>query len=194
MGMLTQKEIRKQEDFKVEIFPFMNAMYNFALQFTSDPDDAKDLVQDTIIKAYRFFDSFEKGTNGKSWVFRILRNTHINNFRKYSKQADLVQFDEEIASTDLHLGGYMSITDHNEHRLTELLGDEVSIALDDLPENFRTVVLLCDVDDYTYEEIANMLDVPIGTVRSRLHRGRSLLKAQLYKLGHKRGFGKQSFN
>jgi RNA polymerase sigma-70 factor (ECF subfamily) len=188
MAELTKEEIQKQEDFEEEIVPHLDAMYNFALRLTSDPSDAEDLVQDTIVKAFRFFSSYEKGTNAKAWLFRILKNSYINNYRKQSKQPNQVDYDEVSEFYETIRADRTDTSDLEDKMFRELVDDDISQALDELPEDFRTVVLLCDVEGFTYEEIANMLDVPIGTIRSRLHRGRNLLKAQLKEYAEKRGY------
>ncbi|SMO34264.1 sigma-70 family RNA polymerase sigma factor [Fodinibius sediminis] len=188
MAELTTEEIQKQEDFEDEIIPHLDAMYNFALRLTSDPSDAEDLVQDTIVKAYRFFSSYEKGTNAKAWLFRILKNSYINNYRKKSKKPNQVDYDEVSTFYETIRAERTDTSDLEDKMFRELIDDDISNALDELPEDFRTVVLLCDVEGFTYEEIANMLDVPIGTIRSRLHRGRNLLKSQLMEYAKERGY------
>lgn len=188
MTELTKEEVQKQSDFEEEIIPHLDAMYNFALRLTSDPNDAEDLVQDTIVKAYRFFSSYEKGTNAKAWLFRILKNSYINNYRKKSKQPNQVDYDEVSTFYETIRAERTDTSDLEDRMFRELIDDDISNALEELPEDFRTVVLLCDVEGFTYEEIANMLDVPIGTIRSRLHRGRNLLKAQLMDYAEKRGY------
>ncbi len=188
MADLTKTEIKKQQDFNDEIIPHLDALYNFGLRLTSDPNDAEDLVQDTIVKAYRFFSSYEKGTNAKAWLFRILKNSYINNYRKKSKKPHEVDYDEVATFYETIRDERTETSDLEDKMFRELIDDDLSNALDSIPEDFRTVVLLCDVEDFTYEEIANMLDVPIGTIRSRLHRGRNLLKAQLMEYAAKRGY------
>lgn len=191
MDNLTTEELKKQLDFQDEMLPHLDAIYNFALRLTADPNDAEDLVQDTIVKAFRFFSSYEKGTNAKAWLFRILKNSYINNYRKKSKQphhvdySDISQFYETVRSEQ------SETTDLEDLMYREMLDDQVTKALTELPEDFRTVVLLCDVEGFTYEEIANMLDVPIGTIRSRLHRGRNLLRAQLLEYASKKGYSQE---
>ncbi|CAN5188326.1 sigma-70 family RNA polymerase sigma factor [soil metagenome] len=188
MAELTKKEIRKQADFNEEIIPHLDALYNFGLRLTSDPNDAEDLVQDTIVKAYRFFSSYEKGTNAKAWLFRILKNSYINNYRKKSKKPQEVDYDEVATFYETIRAERTNTSDLEDTMYRNLIDDDITNALDQIPEDFRTVVLLCDVEDFTYEEIANMLDVPIGTIRSRLHRGRNLLKAQLLDYADNRGY------
>lgn len=182
------EEKKKQKDFNEEIIPHLDVLYNFALRLTTDPNDAEDLVQDTIVKAYRFFSSYEKGTNAKAWLFRILKNSFINNYRKTSKQPQQVDYDEVESYYENIRAERTETSDLERLMFRELMDDELSNALSRLPEDFRTVVLLCDVEGYTYEEIANMLDVPIGTIRSRLHRGRNLLKTELLEYAKKRGY------
>lgn len=188
MAELTQKERKKQQDFNEEILPHLDSLYNFGLRLTSDPNDAEDLVQDTIVKAYRFFSSYEKGTNAKAWLFRILKNSYINNYRRKSNKPQEVDYDEVATFYETIRAERTETSDLEDKMFRELIDDELTNALDRIPEDFRTVVLLCDVEDFTYEEIANMLDVPIGTIRSRLHRGRNLLKAQLMEYATKRGY------
>ncbi len=188
MAELTVQEVQKQQDFEDEIIPHLDAMYNFALRLTSDPNSAEDLVQDSIVKAFRFFSSYEKGTNAKAWLFRILKNSYINNYRKKSKQPSQVDYDEVASFYETIRADRTDTSDLEDRMFRDLIDDDISNALEELPEDFRTVVLLCDIEDFTYEEIANMLDVPIGTIRSRLHRGRNLLKSQLLEYAQKRGY------
>ncbi len=179
-------EIQKQMDFQTEAMIHIDSLYNFAVRMTGDSEDANDLVQETYMKAYRFFESFEKGTNCKAWLFRILKNSYINRYRKESKQPDKVDYDDikEFYHTIKHSS--LDSTDLQEKMFGELLSEKVSRALNSLPEDFREVVQLCDIEGFTYEEIANMVDCPIGTVRSRLHRGRKILRDKLltYALDH----------
>lgn len=170
------------------MLPHLDAMFNFALRLTSDPVDAQDLVQDAVVKAFRFFSSYEKGTNAKAWLFRILKNSYINNYRRTSKMPATVDYEEVSTFYETIRSERTDTSDLEELMYREKMDDSVSGALQRLPEDFRTVVLLCDVDGFTYEEIANMLDVPIGTIRSRLHRGRNLLKEELADYAAKRGF------
>lgn len=188
MSPVSPEDLRKQEEFNTEMLPHLDALYNFALRLSNDPDDAEDLVQDTIVKAYRFFGNYERGTNAKAWLFRILKNSYINNYRKISKQPYKVDYDEISSYYETVRSDRSDTTDMEQIMYRELLDDEVTAALNRLPEDFRTVVLLCDIEGFTYEEIANMLDVPIGTIRSRLHRGRNLLRASLTEYANKRGY------
>lgn len=188
MEQLNREEQQKQQDFHEEIMPHLDSLHNFAIRLTSDVTDAEDLVQDTIVKAYRFFSTYEKGTNAKAWLFRILKNSYINNYRKKSKQPHQVDYSEISTYYESVRSEQSDTTDMETRMYRDMLDDKVSNALKTIPEDFRTVVLLCDVEGFTYEEIANMLDVPIGTVRSRLHRGRNLLKDQLSTYATQRGY------
>ncbi|KER10324.1 MAG: RNA polymerase sigma factor RpoE [[Candidatus Thermochlorobacteriaceae] bacterium GBChlB] len=185
---LTRAEIERQLDFQKEAMIHIDSLYNFALRMTGDAEDANDLVQETYMKAYRFFDSFEKGTNCKAWLFRILKNSYINKYRKESKEPDKVDYDDikEFYHTIKHSS--LDSNDMQEKMFGELLDDEVARALESLPEDFKEVVQLCDIEGFTYEEIANMVDCPIGTVRSRLHRGRKILRDKLMEYAIQHGY------
>ncbi|WP_169304797.1 sigma-70 family RNA polymerase sigma factor [Chloroherpeton thalassium] len=185
---LTKGEILRQVDFQKEAMIHIDSLYNFALRMTGDPEDANDLVQETYMKAYRFFDSFEKGTNCKAWLFRILKNSYINRYRKESKQPDKVDYDDikEFYHTIRHSSS--DSNDMQEKLFGNLMDEQVSRALNSLPEDFREVVQLCDIEGFTYEEIANMVDCPIGTVRSRLHRGRKILRDKLIDYAKEHGY------
>lgn len=166
----------------------MDLLYNYSLRMTGNPDDASDLVQETYLKAYRFWDKYEKGTNIRAWLFRILRNSYINRYRKETREPEIVDFDEvqnyytsvRSETTDEH--------DLQRKMYGAALSDDVARALESLPEDFRTAVILCDIEGLTYEEIAEFVDVPIGTVRSRLHRGRKLLQAKLFEYAKQQGY------
>lgn len=188
MAVQIKNEKDKQDEFSKEILPHLDAVYTFALRLTADPNDAEDLVQDTIVKAYRFFSSFEKGTNAKAWLYRILKNSYINSYRKKSKEPNQVDYDEVSMYYESIRDERTDTSDLEEMMFRDMIGDDINNALKSLPEDFRTVVVLCDMEGFTYEEIANMLDVPIGTIRSRLHRGRNLLRSKLQNYAAQRGY------
>lgn len=173
----------KDRRFEAELLPIIDPLYNFAFRLTLDEDDANDLVQETYLKAYRFFEYFEQGTNAKAWLFRILKNSFINDFRKKSKQPAKVDYSEveSYYNTEGNDGDaeIATTSDMRSQSVQELIGDEVASALNSLPVDFRTVIILCDLEGFTYEEMAKILDIPIGTVRSRLHRARNFLKEKL---------------
>ncbi|HOS91829.1 MAG TPA: sigma-70 family RNA polymerase sigma factor [Armatimonadota bacterium] len=161
-----------------------------ALRMTKNPDDAEDLVQDALVKAYASFDRFQSGTNFKAWLFRILTNTYINEFRRRKRSPDLVPMDDLEPSAEYD----MSV----EHGSTELLPEDllmakipdenIQAALANLPDEFRIAVTLCDVGELTYEEVAAAMQTPIGTVRSRVHRGRRMLRRQLESYAKAQGW------
>lgn len=165
--------------FNNEFLPHLDAMYNFAYRLTFDQDDAKDLVQDTYMKAYRFINSFQQGTNAKAWLYRILKNSFINDFRKKSKQPAKVDYQEVENFYNSENVDESRTVDLRVDTVKDMIGDEISNALNSLAVDFRTVIILCDLEGFTYEEMAKILDIPIGTVRSRLHRARNLLKEKL---------------
>lgn len=191
---VTKAEIQQQLDFQKEAMIHIDPLYSFALRMTGDPEDANDLVQETYMKAYRFFDSFEKGTNCKAWLFRILKNSYINKYRKEAKEPDKVDYDDikEFYHSIKHSS--LDSNDMQEKIFSSLLDDEVSRALESLPEDFREVVQLCDIEGFTYEEIANMVDCPIGTVRSRLHRGRKILRDKLLEYARQHGYKADAYS
>lgn len=178
----------RHEEFEREALPHIDALYNFALRMTGDPDDADDLLQDTYLKAYRFFDKFEKGTNCKAWLFRIMKNSYINLYRKNSKEPDKVDYEEIQNFYNTIRADSSDPNDLQEQLFGNLLDDDVTKAIESLPEDFRTVVILCDIEGFTYEEIAQFVECPIGTVRSRLHRGRKMLREKLFTYAKQKGY------
>ncbi|MEZ5039648.1 MAG: sigma-70 family RNA polymerase sigma factor [Saprospiraceae bacterium] len=190
MVMTTDKNTeRRDRIFEAEFMPQIDALYTFAYHLTYNEDDANDLVQDTYLKAYRFIDNYLEGTNAKAWLFKILKNAFINQYRKRTKQPtrvdyeEVVNFHEEEEDTN-----YSSYMDLREEMFQTMMGDEVTNAINALPVDFRVVILLCDIEGFTYEEIAKIVDIPIGTVRSRLHRSRNMLKSELQNYAASLGF------
>lgn len=173
-------KMRYDEIFEQELLPHADALSTFAYHLTYNDADANDLVQEAYLKAYRFIDKYEVGSNAKAWLFKILKNAFINNYRKKSKQPTKVDYEEIISYHDGENDtNYASYMDLREEMFAHMMGDEVTIAINSLPLDFRTVILLCDIEGFTYEEISKIIDIPIGTVRSRLHRARNLLKQKL---------------
>ena len=191
--MPAEQEPRNRQDmFEALALEHFDALYNTAVRLTRNPVEAQDLVQETYLKAYRFFHRFELGTNVKAWLFTILRNTYINTYRKASRQQQQVDFDQIApfyadTSSDLEWmeGG------STEEMLRHLVHDDVKRALDALPEEYRIVVLLADLEDFAYKEIAEIMDCPVGTVMSRLFRGRRLLRKSLAEFAKKSGYVKE---
>jgi RNA polymerase sigma factor (sigma-70 family) len=178
----------RNDIFNNEFLPHINSMYNFGFRLTLDRDDAKDLVQDTYLKAYRFIESFQKGTNAKAWLFRILKNSFINDYRKKSKEPSKVDYQEVETYYNSEDVDRQITPDLRVEALQEMIGDEISNALNTLDVDFRTVIILCDLEGFKYEEMAKILDIPIGTVRSRLHRARQLLKEKLSEYAKQMGY------
>ncbi|MCS6973135.1 MAG: sigma-70 family RNA polymerase sigma factor [Cyclobacteriaceae bacterium] len=185
-GRYTEQE--KLDIFHNEFMPHINSMHNFAYRLTLDPDDANDLVQDTYLKAYRFIDSFERGTNAKAWLFRILKNSFINDYRKKSKEPSKVDYQEVESFYNSEDVNRQITPDLRVEAVKDMIGDEISNALNSLDVDFRTVIILCDLEGFKYDEMAKILDIPIGTVRSRLHRARNLLKEKLSDYARKMGY------
>jgi len=181
-------ETEKQDLFNNEFLPHINSMYNFGYRLTLDRDDAKDLVQDTYLKAYRFIESFQKGTNAKAWLFRILKNSFINDYRKKTKEPSKVDYQEVESYYNSEDVDRQITPDLRVESLKDMIGDEISNALNSLDVDFRTVIILCDLEGFKYEEMAKILDIPIGTVRSRLHRARNLLKEKLTQYAKSMGY------
>lgn len=181
-------DAERQRIFNDEFMPHINAMYNFAYRLTLDADDAKDLLQDTYLKAYRFIDSFQQGTNAKAWLFRILKNSFINDYRKKSKEPSKVDYQEVESYYNSEEVDRQITPDLRVEALKDMIGDEISNALNALDVDFRTVIILCDLEGFKYEEMAKILDIPIGTVRSRLHRARNLLKEKLSEYAKEMGY------
>lgn len=171
--------VEKDKLFETTFMPLLDALYNFGFKLTFNEEDAKDLVQDTYMKAYRFLDSFEEGTNAKAWLFRILKNSFINEYRKKSRKPAQVDYQEVENFYNSEDADYNATVDLREETVQNAIGDEVTRAINSLAVDFRIAIILCDLEGFTYEEMSKVLDIPIGTVRSRLHRARNLLKEKL---------------
>jgi RNA polymerase sigma-70 factor (ECF subfamily) len=180
-----------QATFTAQAMEYMPSLYSAALRMTRNPADAEDLVQETYLRAYRGFGSFEQGTNLKAWLYRILTNTFINRYRAAKRRPDETDL-EEVEDFYLYrrlggLEGARASRSAEDELLDVLTEGEVREAVESLPENFRLAVLLADVEGFSYKEIAEILDIPIGTVMSRLHRGRRALQKRLYEFAAGRG-------
>lgn len=178
----------RDSQFESEFMPHIDSLYNFAYRLVYDEDDANDLVQETYLKAYRFFESYEPGTNAKAWLFRILKNSFINDFRKKSKQPAKVDYNEVESYYNSDDTEADATVDLRSQTVQDMIGDEVALALNALDVDFRTIIILSDLEGFKYEEMAKILDIPIGTVRSRLHRARNLLKDKLSSYAQKMGY------
>jgi RNA polymerase sigma-70 factor (ECF subfamily) len=178
-----------QEDvFTNETLPHRNALYNYALKISGNSDDAQDLVQETYYKAYRHFDKFQSGTNSKAWMFMILKNSFINDYRKSKREPYKLDYEQiqnfyENVKSDRAQENNLDKDFYN-----DLLDDELTQAIDQLPAKMREVFLLCDLDGNSYEETAELVGCPVGTVRSRLHRARHMLQETLMDYAKEKGF------
>jgi len=180
---MTEKEDMRDEFERVAL-PHLDILYNTAYRMTGNAQDAQDLVQDTFLRAYRFFDTFTRGTNCKAWLFRILKNNFINRRRKKSREVSTVSFDEIEGGLGVEPACQAFATaDHDLNPdLDELVEDDVKLALESLPFEFKMSVLLSDISGFSYKEIAGIMGIPIGTVRSRLSRARGALHRKLHNL------------
>jgi RNA polymerase sigma-70 factor, ECF subfamily len=176
--------------FQAEALPLLDSLYGGALRMTRNPADAEDLVQETMLRAYRSFDRFEAGTNLKAWLFRIMTNAYINTYRKKQREPRKVSSDE-LEDFDL----YQELKTHDPQWemtpenmvLNSLVDSDIIEAIDDLPEQFRLAVVLSDIEGFSYAEMAEIMDVPLGTVMSRLHRGRKALQKRLWEIARDQG-------
>lgn len=187
---LTQDDEKR---FQEEALPLLDSLYGAALRMTRNPADAEDLVQETMLRAYRSFDRFEAGTNLKAWLFRIMTNAFINTYRKKQREPRKVPQDD-VEEFDL----YQQLKDHDPQFaitpetivLDSLVDSDITDAIDELPEQFRLAVVLSDLEGFSYAEMAEIMDVPMGTVMSRLHRGRKALQKRLWEVARDRGIVK----
>lgn len=186
---LSKEELEKlREEFNKEAMPHIKLLHNYAYRMTNNQLDADDLVQETYLRAFRFFHKFERGTNCKAWLFRIMKNLYINNYRKAQKEPGKVDYEEVENFFDSIRSEKIDSNDLQQKVFSNLLDDELLIALNSLQDDFKTVVILCDLEGLSYEEIAEFLNCPVGTVRSRLHRGRKLLQMKLMDYARKKGY------
>jgi RNA polymerase sigma-70 factor (ECF subfamily) len=181
---------QKGWDFEAAAMPFIDALYNTAYRMTRNSEDAEDLVQETYLKAYRYYDKFEEGTNFKAWLFKIMKNTFINNSRKRQQAPALSDFAdiEESFESQVSEDVARQIKNPEEEFLENVLDEDVQRALDKLPPDYRMVVILADLEGFSYKEIADILEVPVGTVMSRLYRGRRLLEAAMLEFAREHGY------
>ena len=184
------RDPRLRERFERDVLPLLPSLYGAAMRMTRNRSDAEDLVQETYLRAYRGFGGFQEGTNLKAWLYRILTNSYINTYRKKQREPQIVDGPEDVDEWYLYdrLGG-RSVEDSAETTVLDTIPDQaVKDAVESLPERFRLPVLLADVEGFSYKEIAEIMDTPIGTVMSRLHRGRKALEKALWETAKERGF------
>jgi RNA polymerase sigma-70 factor (ECF subfamily) len=180
---------RTREAFEREALTHLDALYGVARRLTRNDRDAEDLVQDTVLRAYRFFDRFEEGSHCKAWLFKILHNVFINKYRRGVRDRDLagaLAVDEGAGATMSHERAFAA-KNPEAAILGGMMSEDVQRALDALPEEFRVPVLLADLEELSYREIADVMECPIGTVMSRLYRGRRLLQTALHKYAIEQG-------
>jgi RNA polymerase sigma-70 factor (ECF subfamily) len=189
MAQAATDEQALRERFERDVLPLLPSLYGAALRMTRNPADAEDLVQDTYLRAFRGFAGFREGTNLKAWLYRILTNSFINTYRKKQRQPQTVDGPDDIEEWYLfdRLGARNVEASAEQEVLDSLPDDDVKHALESLSENFRLPVLLADVEGFSYKEIADIMDTPIGTVMSRLHRGRKALEKALWETARERG-------
>ncbi len=180
-------DAKRQELFNKEMMPYTDMLFNYALYLSGNREEAGDLLQETYLKAFRFFDKFEKGTNAKAWLYRIMKNTFINEYRRTHRQPETVEFDEQISPYQMAPSS-AGMNDLRDMMESHMFDDEMAGAIAALPEKFKSVVVLRDLEEMPYEEIAEVLAIPIGTVRSRLHRARSILFSRLKDYARARGY------
>lgn len=176
-------------DFDKEALPHMQSLYGAALRMTRNPGAAEDLVQDTMLRAYRFFDSFEPGTNCKAWLFRILANTFSNHYRADQRETEILN---QAESSEANYERFSAaVADTENALLGRMVSADVERALASLPTEFRMTVVLADLEDFSYKEIAEIMECPAGTVMSRLFRGRKMLQKLLYDYALEQGIVKE---
>jgi RNA polymerase sigma-70 factor, ECF subfamily len=182
---------RTRTEFEKLALEHLDALYAAALRLTRSARDADDLVQDAVLRAFRFFDKFERGTNFRAWIFKILTNTFINRYRRAVKERSIVEGPEKEAVQEQFVSREAAehAADPERHFLDRVVSDDVVRAVDALPIDFRMVVILADLQDFSYKEIADILDIPVGTVMSRLFRGRRLLEKSLARYAAEAGYG-----
>ncbi|MEW5995746.1 MAG: sigma-70 family RNA polymerase sigma factor [Candidatus Zixiibacteriota bacterium] len=184
---------KKRKSFEAEALPQMEALYRTALRMTKNQNDAEDLVQEAFVKAYRFWDRFEPGSNCRAWLFKIMTNIFINEYRSRSRSPMAVNVDE-VDDNFLYgqLAAHEPMATPEQELFAKIFDDDIKKAIENLPEDFRLVVVLSFLEGFSYQEIADIMDLQLGTVKSRLHRGRKLLQKALLDYAKRNGYIKGS--
>jgi RNA polymerase sigma-70 factor (ECF subfamily) len=188
-----QSEDIKKERFDKEALVHLDSLYRTALRMTKNENDASDLVQETFFKAYRFWDKFEEGSNCRAWLYKIMTNIFINQYRAKASSPQTV--DLEDVDDDFLFGQLSALgpsDDPEKLFFRKVFDDDVKAAIDEMPDDFRLVIILSFLEGFSYQEIADILNINIGTVKSRLHRGRKLLQKSLWEYAVKNGFVKEA--
>ena len=187
--MLRKKEAKRRAEFEALVMPHLEPLYGTAVRMTRNPQEADDLLQDTCLKAYRFLDKYQRGTNFKAWIFKILTNVFINRYRKLQRDRE-VRNEVETDGHHAHIlaqGPTRDAQRPEEQILDHLMSEDIQQALEKLPADFRMAIILSDVEEFSYKEIAEIMECPVGTVMSRLYRARRQLQRLLYKHAVDRG-------
>ena len=188
-----------RENFERDALPYAHALYSYALRMAGNPQDAEDLVQETFLRAYRSYDRFAEGTNLRAWLYRILTNTYFNQYRQRQTRPEELSLD---ITDDFYLFHKLlpeeasdpSLISAEAKVVESMLAEDVRRAIDQLPEQFRVPILLADLEGFSYKEIASMLEIPMGTVMSRLSRGRKGLQKALWEVAKKQGLATEGSN
>lgn len=178
-----ERPTQRRASFEEQMLPHIDALYRTAVSMTKNSGDAEDLVQDTYVRAYQFFNQFQGGTNARAWLFRIMTNLYINSYRKRTREPERVSYDE---LEDFYLYNRLSDAQSTsglspeEMIIQQVQSEAIREAIEKLPEEYRETVILADINEFSYQEISEMLQIPIGTVRSRLSRGRRLVQKAVW--------------
>jgi RNA polymerase sigma-70 factor (ECF subfamily) len=191
LSLFQPKKSASQREFEADALQHLDALYAHGLRLTRSPSDAEDLVQDTFVKALRFYDRFERGTNLKAWLLRIQFNSFVNKYRRRAKENSIAESmsHEPAGEATMGRGALRALLDPHSAMLRPVVSAEIQAVLEQLPEDHRTVVILADVEELSYKEIAEIMSCPIGTVMSRLHRARRTLQEKLAEHAQSIGLG-----
>jgi len=180
--------MENHRDFEQTALPHRAVLQNYAMHLTSNSENAKDLLQDTYLKAYQFWNKYEKGTNIKGWLYQIMKNSYINNYRKKIKEPNKVEYDENRFCYKTVQDGLFDLAYLQRRHYNEMFEDEIAHSIESLPNTLKPVIILRDIEELTYSEIARVVACPVGTVRSRLHRGRKILQKRLLNYAKDNGY------
>jgi RNA polymerase sigma-70 factor (ECF subfamily) len=177
-----------KEEFTREAMPHMRVLFNYAYRNAGNKSDAEDLLQETYLRAYRFFDKYEKGTNCRAWLFKIMKNLFLNDCAKNKRYMGMIDYDDIENYFENIKSEHFNNMDIQEIVFSNSLDDDITVALNSLHNDFKTVIILCDLEGFSYEEISEFTHCPVGTVRSRIHRARKALGQKLCQYAKQKGF------